>query len=482
MARHNKSPTVEMCWIDGIDVPTNRARSHLSDETIAGIMKSIDSIGLQTPITVSLDDETGIGTLIAGAHRLEAAKRLGWEQIPALCVQNWSEEQARMWEISENLHRAELTVLERDEHIAEWIRLADLHSSQFATNESMRVDGRGHRKAGGVRAASRALGIDKDDAHRAVKVASLSPEAKEAAREAGLDNNRSALLQIAKAKKDIQAEVARRVAEVKRREAEQKRAKVEAKKELRARRESELAAKQVSLPDRKYGVIYADPEWRFETFSENGKDRAADNHYPTSDTGAIMERDVSSIAAPDSVLFLWATAPMIRDALSVMEAWGFQYKSQFVWVKDKAGTGYWNRNRHEILLVGTRGSIPAPAPGTQWPSAIEAPAGRHSEKPEVFRDLIETYFPSLPKIELNCRGAPRAGWAAWGDEAEETASTLLVSTMATAPDRSPSQIDFERLRAAWCGATPEERAQFLNKVSPHIDEDRLAIICARATL
>ena len=92
-----------------------------------------------------------------------------------------------------------------------------------------------------------------------------------------------------------------------------------------------------------------------------------------------------------------------------MAAWGFAYKSCFTWVKDRAGTGYWSRNKHEILLVD-QGRIPAPAPGKQWPSAIEAAVGRHSEKPAVFYDLIESYFPNLPKIELFARGvAARLG-------------------------------------------------------------------------
>jgi hypothetical protein len=138
------------------------------------------------------------------------------------------------------------------------------------------------------------------------------------------------------------------------------------KQERRDAREVELAARQAALPRKRYGVIYADPEWRFEPYSrESGMDRAADNHYPTSELEEIKARDVASIAADDCVLFLWATAPMLPQALAVMAAWGFAYKTHFVWAKDRIGTGYWNRNRHELLLVGTRGDIPAPAMGTQ---------------------------------------------------------------------------------------------------------------------
>ena len=109
---------------------------------------------------------------------------------------------------------------------------------------------------------------------------------------------------------------------------------------------------------------------------------------------------------------------MLPQALEVMEAWGFIYKSNFVWVKDKPGTGYWFRNQHEHLLVGTRGKIPAPAEGDQVSSVLTAKVGKHSEKPVKAMEMIEKYYPTVPKIELNCRGKPRAGWEGWGNETE----------------------------------------------------------------
>lgn len=191
------------------------------------------------------------------------------------------------------------------------------------------------------------------------------------------------------------------------------------KKSRRRAREIELGAKQMALPEARFGVIYADPEWKFETYSEEtGMDRSADNYYPTSSLDAIKSRDVGSLAADDCVLFLWATVPMLPEALEVMAAWGFEYKSNFDWRKDRVGTGYWNRNRHEHLLIGTRGRIPAPAMGEQFDSSIEAPVGEHSAKPEIFYEIIEAYFPTLPKIELNARVA-RPGWVRWGYEAPE---------------------------------------------------------------
>jgi N6-adenosine-specific RNA methylase IME4 len=200
------------------------------------------------------------------------------------------------------------------------------------------------------------------------------------------------------------------------------------KKSRRRAREIELGTKQMALPEARFGVIYADPEWQFEPYSdETGMDRAADNHYPTSGLAAIKGRDVGSLAADDCVLFLWATVPMLPQALEVMAAWGFEYKSNFNWHKDRVGTGYWNRNRHEHLLIGTRGRIPAPAMGDQFDSSIEAPVGEHSAKPECFYEMIEAYFPTLPKIELNARVA-RLGWVRWGYEAPVDTLTETTTT------------------------------------------------------
>lgn len=176
-----------------------------------------------------------------------------------------------------------------------------------------------------------------------------------------------------------------------------------------------------------YSVIYADPEWRFEPFSRvSGMDRAPENHYPTTPTSEIRARPVAQIAAADAVLFLWATAPMLPDAFAVMESWGFTYKTHAIWAKRRPGNargpGYWLTGEHEILMIGTRGNPPAPAPGTQWPSVFIAPVGEHSAKPDRAYELIESYFPTLPKIELNAR-TRRAGWDVWGAEAPDAAPT-----------------------------------------------------------
>lgn len=197
------------------------------------------------------------------------------------------------------------------------------------------------------------------------------------------------------------------------------------KRETRIIREAALATKIEALPDIKVGVVVADPEWEHEAWSkETGEDRAARQHYPTSPTAEIAARPVGGIAADDCVLFLWATASMLLDALRVMDAWGFTYKTHFIWAKDRKGkargTGRWLTDEHELLLLGTKGSPPAPTGDLMARSLQHAPVTpRHSEKPELFAEIIERYFPNVPKIELNRRGAARPGWTAWGNEVED---------------------------------------------------------------
>lgn len=194
------------------------------------------------------------------------------------------------------------------------------------------------------------------------------------------------------------------------------------KKVKRAAREVALGAKQRALPAKKYGVIYADPAVSFASRSrDTGMDRSPDNHYPTMSTAELCALPVQDIAADDSVLFLWATVPMELDAHAMLKSWGFVYVSQYCWDKEGGapGLGYWSRVDHELLLIGTRGNPPCPAPGTQRSSVIRAPKGRHSEKPAIVREMIEQYFPTLPKIELFARVAASEAWDVWGNEAPE---------------------------------------------------------------
>jgi N6-adenosine-specific RNA methylase IME4 len=168
--------------------------------------------------------------------------------------------------------------------------------------------------------------------------------------------------------------------------------------------------------DRRYAVLYADPPWHFEVYNEeSGVERAAGNHYSTMSLDEISTLPIPSLATPDAVLFMWTTAPHLQESFQVFAAWGFEYKTNAVWVKDKIGLGYFIRGQHEHLLIATRGDMPCPLPANRPPSVINAPRREHSRKPDEAYELIERMYPELPKLELFAR-QQRPGWAAWGNE------------------------------------------------------------------
>ncbi len=164
---------------------------------------------------------------------------------------------------------------------------------------------------------------------------------------------------------------------------------------------------------RRFPVIYADPPWRYE-FVES-ESRAIENQYPTMSLDEICAMNVGDLTTEDAILFLWATSPKLAEAMAVVTAWGFTYRSSAVWVKPQLGMGYYFRQQHELLLVATKGSMPAPAPADRPRSVITADRLEHSAKPSEFAEAIERMYPTLPKIELFCR-SPRAGWTVWGNQ------------------------------------------------------------------
>ena len=178
------------------------------------------------------------------------------------------------------------------------------------------------------------------------------------------------------------------------------------------------------FPNRRYGIIYADPCWTFQTYSEKGKGRSPEQHYACMSLNDISALPVADISAEDCVLFLWATFPMLPQALSVMERWGFAYKTvAFTWAKRTKtdsgwhfGNGYWTRANAEVVLLGTRGHPKRVDKGVR--QLVVAPVGAHSAKPPEVRDRIVKLMGDVPRIELFARGRIPDGWDSWGLEAE----------------------------------------------------------------
>jgi len=323
-----------------------------------------------------------------------------------------SEKKALVWVLSKNLHRRHLSASQRGLLAA---RLADMKAGRPPKDKETTPIGAVSKKH-----AAELLNVGQGSVDRGKKVlAEGSEQLVEAVQKGNVSLGAAAeiaTLPIDEQVKAIASADPKAFAKVARERRDEKTA---SKKQRRAEREAELGRHQLSLPDKKFGVILTDDEWEHRPWSDAGLARAAANHYPVSSLDELKKRDIGKLAAKDCVLFMWSTVPHRSQALELMAHRGFKPASECIWYKQyngaRHGMGYWFWINHEILLVGTRGNVPAPAPGTQWPSVIEAPVGAHSKKPEIFHQLIESYFPNLPKIELNARQV-RDGWCAWGNE------------------------------------------------------------------
>lgn len=172
-------------------------------------------------------------------------------------------------------------------------------------------------------------------------------------------------------------------------------------------------------PAEGFGLIMADPPWAFANFSAKGHAKGAHAQYRCMDLPSIKALPVGDLAAPDCVLWLWATNPMLPQALDVLAAWGFTFKTAGHWVKRTAtgklafGTGYLLRSAGEPFLIGTRGK---PKTSRSVRSVVDAARREHSRKPEEAYAAAEMLRPDVARLDLFSRGS-RDGWTSWGDEA-----------------------------------------------------------------
>lgn len=179
----------------------------------------------------------------------------------------------------------------------------------------------------------------------------------------------------------------------------------------RADRDANIPA--VEEPNGKYSIILADPPWRYEHSASES--REIENQYPTMDLESICKLPIADIAASDCVLFLWTTSPKLDESMQVVRAWGFNYRTCAIWDKEVIGMGYYFRQQHELLLIATHGTPGVPSPSSRVSSVVRSRRAGHSEKPEIFYEIIEAMYPTASRIELFARAA-RDGWFRWGNQ------------------------------------------------------------------
>ena len=177
-----------------------------------------------------------------------------------------------------------------------------------------------------------------------------------------------------------------------------------------------------AVRNRSYGAILADPPWQFT----NRTGKMAPEHrrlkrYVTLTLQTVKALPVATVAAEHSHLYLWVPNALLREGLEVMQAWGFQYKTNIIWHKirkdgapDGRGVGFYFRNTTEMVLFGVRGRLRTLPPGRTQVNVIKTRKREHSRKPDELYDLIEACSPG-PFLELFARGQ-RAQWDQWGNE------------------------------------------------------------------
>jgi len=190
------------------------------------------------------------------------------------------------------------------------------------------------------------------------------------------------------------------------------------REQRRREREAErYVGEAAPLPDDKYRVVYADPPWKYREHgvSEDAGYGSTKFHYNSMTTEEIAQLPIGNLVDDNAVLFIWVTSPKLNEVWKIIDAWGFEYKTSFVWDKIRHNFGYYNSVRHEFLLVCGRGQS-TPDAKKLYDSVQQIDRSEvHSEKPEEFREIIDALYTYGKRLELFAR-SKRDGWDTWGDE------------------------------------------------------------------
>lgn len=376
---------------NGLEIhPIANLFPEMSESQFDELKQDIAQNGLQMPILMYS------GKVVDGRHRLRACSALGI--IPKFAeLEASNDKSVEQSVISINLHRRHLTESQKA------IIAARLTNSSVGSNQ---------HTAGAVsqRKVAEELGISVDSVQRGKKVLNNgTPELIAAVSEGKIDiSNAAKLAQLAKQDQsqlnfdDIKAiqEASKAINKAK---FESRR--VERIQEIEAKRANN---KPLESSLGTFSVIYADPPWDYMGELAVG--------YPCMSVKEICEMPISQISTDDAVLFMWCSSSLLPEALQVVGAWGFKFKTSAIWDKDFSGQGTYFRQGHEVLMIATKGSVPEVPYDARPTSVLKFKRREHSRKPDEMYQIIDGMYPELNKIELFCRGVPAQGWAGWGNE------------------------------------------------------------------
>jgi len=401
-------------------------------DRVEALKASVGEIGLRTPITV-MAIEDGRFRLSAGAHRLETMRQLGRADIWCF-VRSGDAFDDELWEIDENLCRADLTPADRAIFVFRRKELylmkhpETAHGGDRASRQVGDLNGERFTAATAV-ATGRSERSLQRDAERGEKI---SENALRMLRGTHLDKG-AMLDRLKQLPEDYQVRyIEETLAEEKRVQARSKEirtAKLSLKRKVRTGLIKAIAEQGRAAPGEwpiaAFAIGYADPPWEQQAYSdETGQDKGLlYPSMPLDEIKALCAGERSPFTR-DAKLYLWVPANRLDDGIDVLRAWGFGYVTNIVWDKVHIGMGREVRDRHEHLLIGKRGDFPGLDEGTQPHSLFSEVKNEHSRKPVKVAEDIDRLFPDLPKLELFQRRqslAPgdvrlRGNWAFWGNE------------------------------------------------------------------
>jgi len=385
----------------------NQRKRKLNAEKVAALAESFSLLGQLEPITLASSGEKY--TLLAGLHRLEAAKFLGWETIDAELFQG-DELECELVEIDENLMNNDLTVLEQGEHIQR-------------RNEILEAMGRrakadmGHPRGATVAPLkttddiAKEAGLSKRSTQERTQIArNIVPDVKELIRDTPIADSTRQLLELARLEPEEQIEVAKQSVDG---EMNVNRAITEIKRKQAIQRLENIEVKESKAIEGVYDVIVIDPPWPMEKIERDVAPNQVSFDYPTMTIDEIKALEIP--CANDCHVWLWTTQKYLPDAFDILKIWGMKYVCTFVWHKPGGfqpfGLPQYNA---EFALYARHGS-PEFIDFKDFKLCFDAPRAGHSEKPELFYDLVRRVTAGRRLDMFNRR--PIDGFDSWGKEA-----------------------------------------------------------------
>jgi len=383
------------------EIEIGSRKRKLNEDKVKELAESLNLLGQLEPITITKDN-----VLLAGWHRLEAAKLLGWDEIKAEVFEG-NEIECELAEIDENLMRNDLTILEQGEHLARRQELIGRNVGRYAKSNGSTV-----LPLKTTAEIAKDIGLSETSAQRRMQAArNIVPEVKEAIRNTEIANSTTQLLQLARLSPAEQIEVARNITDGVSSIADAVR---QVKKAQVIANLENVEAQEAKKIEGVYDVIVIDPPWPMKKIERDVAPNQVEFDYPTMSEEELFNLEIP--CADNCHVWLWTTQKYLPLALDLLEAWDLKYVCTFVWHKPGGfqpfGLPQYNC---EFALYARRGS-PEFIDFKNFMVCFEAPRGAHSEKPQEFYDMVNRVTAGRRLDMFNRRAIP--GFDTWGKEAK----------------------------------------------------------------